>query len=408
MNDLTNTLRQRALAYHQLPKPGKLSVESSKPCATQEDLSLAYTPGVAEPVREIHTDPANAYKYTNKGNLVAVITDGSAVLGLGNMGALASKPVMEGKAVLFKRFAGIDVFDIEITAPSVEAFIETVVNIAPTFGGINLEDIAAPHCFRIEKELRERLDIPVFHDDQHGTAVVVSAALLNALELQGKSLPTARIVFLGAGAAGCACARLLKVMGASNITIVDKDGVLHSGREDLHDMNRDLAINSAARTLDEVIIAADVFIGVSAANALAPDLLKLMAPNPVVFALANPDPEILPSIAHSVRSDLLMATGRSDFPNQVNNALCFPFLFRGALDARARQITTEMQIAAAKALAELAKEPVPDEVLKAYNLKELKFGKDYIIPKPFDPRLIERIPPMVAAAWAEKAQGTSD
>lgn len=403
MNDLTNTLRQRALAYHQLPKPGKLSVESSKPCATQEDLSLAYTPGVAEPVREIHTDPANAYKYTNKGNLVAVITDGSAVLGLGNMGALASKPVMEGKAVLFKRFAGIDVFDIEITAPSVEAFIETVVNIAPTFGGINLEDIAAPHCFRIEKELRERLDIPVFHDDQHGTAVVVSAALLNALELQGKSLPTARIVFLGAGAAGCACARLLKVMGASNITIVDKDGVLHSGREDLHDMNRDLAINSAARTLDEVIIAADVFIGVSAANALAPDLLKLMAPNPVVFALANPDPEILPSIAHSVRSDLLMATGRSDFPNQVNNALCFPFLFRGALDARARQITTEMQIAAAKALAELAKEPVPDEVLKAYNLKELKFGKDYIIPKPFDPRLIERIPPMVAAAWAEKA-----
>jgi malate dehydrogenase (oxaloacetate-decarboxylating)(NADP+) len=408
MNDLTNTLKQRALAYHELPKPGKLSVESSKPCATQEDLSLAYTPGVAEPVREIYADPANAYKYTNKGNLVAVITDGTAVLGLGNMGALASKPVMEGKAVLFKRFAGIDVFDIEITAPSVEAFIETVVNIAPTFGGINLEDIAAPHCFRIEKELRERLDIPVFHDDQHGTAVIVSAALLNALELQGKSLPIAKIVFLGAGAAGCACARLLKVMGATNITMVNKDGVLHSGRADLHDMNRDLAINSAARTLDEVMIAADVFIGVSAANALAPDLLKLMAPNPVVFALANPDPEILPSIAHSIRSDLLMATGRSDFPNQVNNALCFPFLFRGALDARARQITIEMQIAAAKALAELAKEPVPDEVLKAYNLKELKFGKDYIIPKPFDPRLIERIPPMVAAAWAEKAQGTSD
>lgn len=397
-----NDLKARALAYHELPKPGKLSVESSKPCATQEDLSLAYTPGVAEPVREIHADPANAYKYTNKGNLVAVITDGTAVLGLGNMGALASKPVMEGKAVLFKRFAGIDVFDIEITAPSVEAFIETVVNIAPTFGGINLEDIAAPHCFRIEKELRERLDIPVFHDDQHGTAVIVSAALLNALELQGKALPIAKIVFLGAGAAGCACARLLKVMGATNITMVDKDGVLHSGRKDLHDMNRDLAIHSAARTLDEVMIAADVFIGVSAANALAPDLLKLMAPNPVVFALANPDPEILPFIAHAVRSDLLMATGRSDFPNQVNNALCFPFLFRGALDARAKQITTEMQIAAAKALAELAKEPVPDEVLKAYNLTELKFGKDYIIPKPFDPRLIERIPPKVAAAWSEE------
>lgn len=398
-----NDLKARALRYHELPRPGKLSVESSKPCATQEDLSLAYTPGVAEPVREIHADPANAYKYTNKGNLVAVITDGTAVLGLGNMGALASKPVMEGKAVLFKRFAGIDVFDIEINAPSVEAFIETVVNIAPTFGGINLEDIAAPHCFRIEKELRERLDIPVFHDDQHGTAVIVSAALLNALELQGKSLPMAKIIFLGAGAAGCACARLLKVMGATNITMVDKKGVLHSDRKDLHDMNCDLAINGAARTLDEVMIAADVFIGVSAANALVPDLLKLMAPNPVVFALSNPDPEILPSIAHSIRSDLLMATGRSDFPNQVNNALCFPFLFRGALDARAKQITTAMQIAAAKALAELAKEAVPEEVLKAYNLTELKFGKDYIIPKPFDPRLIGRIPPKVAAAWAEEA-----
>ncbi len=398
-----NDLKARALAYHQHPKPGKLSVESSKPCATQDDLSLAYTPGVAEPVREIHRDPANAYKYTNKGNLVAVITDGTAVLGLGNVGALASKPVMEGKAVLFKRFAGIDVFDIEISAPSVEAFIETVVNIAPTFGGINLEDIAAPHCFRIEKELRERLDIPVFHDDQHGTAVIVSAALLNALELQGKTLPAAKIVFLGAGAAGCACARLLKVMGASHITMVDKSGVLHRDRKDLHEMNRDLAINTAARTLDEVMVDADVFIGVSAANVLAPDLLKLMAPNPVVFALANPDPEILPSVAHSVRSDLLMATGRSDFPNQVNNALCFPFLFRGALDARAKQITTEMQIAAAKALAALAREPVPEEVLKAYNLTELKFGKDYIIPKLFDPRLIARIPPMVTAAWKEKA-----
>jgi malate dehydrogenase (oxaloacetate-decarboxylating)(NADP+) len=397
-----NDLKARALRYHELPKPGKLSVESSKPCVTQDDLSLAYTPGVAEPVREIHADPANAYKYTNKGNLVAVITDGTAVLGLGNMGALASKPVMEGKAVLFKRFAGIDVFDIEINAPSVEAFIETVVNIAPTFGGINLEDIAAPHCFRIEKELRERLDIPVFHDDQHGTAVIVSAALLNALELQGKSLPSAKIVFLGAGAAGCACARLLKVMGASNITMVDRSGVLHSGRKDLHEMNRDLAINGTARNLQEAMAGADVFIGVSAANALAPDLLKLMAPNPVVFALANPDPEILPSIAHAMRSDLLMATGRSDFPNQVNNALCFPFLFRGALDARAKHITTAMQIAAAKALAELAKEPVPAEVLKAYKLKELKFGKDYIIPKPFDPRLIERIPCKVAAAWVEK------
>ena len=393
-----DSLKSRALAYHEYPKPGKLSVESSKPCGTQEDLSLAYTPGVAEPVHEIHRDPENAYRYTNKGNLVAVITDGTAVLGLGNVGALAGKPVMEGKAVLFKRFAGIDVFDIEINAPSIESFIETVVNISPTFGGINLEDIAAPHCFRIEKELRERLDIPVFHDDQHGTAVIVTAALLNALEIQGKSLPAAKIVFLGAGAAGCACARLLKTMGATNITMVDKNGVLHTQRNDLHDNNRDLAASTNTRTLAEVMPDADVFIGVSAANALAPELLKLMAPNPIVFALANPDPEILPSVALAVRDDLLMATGRSDFPNQVNNVLCFPFLFRGALDARAKQITVEMQIAAAEALAELAREPVPEEVLKAYNLTELSFGKNYIIPKPFDPRLIERIPPRVAAA----------
>ncbi len=392
MEDLKNILRQAALDYHQFPKPGKLSVESSKPCATQDDLSLAYTPGVAEPVREIHRDPANAYKYTNKGNLVAVITDGTAVLGLGDMGALASKPVMEGKAVLFKRFAGIDVFDIEITAPSIEAFIETVVNIAPTFGGINLEDIAAPHCFRIEKELRERLDIPVFHDDQHGTAVIVSAALLNALELQGKQIDTAKIVFLGAGAAGCSCAKLLKLMGAKNITMVDKSGVLDTSRQDLHDNNRDLAIApSSHKTLADVMPEADVFIGVSAANTLSVDLVKVMAANPIVFALANPDPEILPTLAHAVRSDLLMATGRSDFPNQVNNGLCFPYLFRGALDARAKQITDEMKIAAAHALAQLAREPVPIATLKAYNLKELSFGKEYIIPKPFDERLLARV-----------------
>ena len=393
-----DSLKSRALAYHEHPKPGKLSVDSSKPCLTQEDLSLAYTPGVAAPVLEIHDDPEAAYRYTNKGNLVAVITDGTAVLGLGNVGPLAGKPVMEGKAVLFKRFAGIDVFDIEVNAPNVESFIETVVNIAPTFGGINLEDIAAPHCFHIEKELRRRLDIPVFHDDQHGTAVIVAAALINAMEIQQKSIAQVKIVFLGAGAAGCACARLLKTLGAINITMVDKDGVLHSGRADLHEINRDLAVDTDKRTLAEVMPGADVFIGVSAANALAPELLKLMASRPVVFALANPDPEILPSLAHAVRDDLVMATGRSDFPNQVNNALCFPFLFRGALDARAKQITVEMQIAAAQALAELAREPVPTEVLKAYNLDELTFGKDYIIPKPFDPRLIERIPPRVAAA----------
>jgi len=392
-------LKQAALDYHQFPKPGKLSVESSKPCATQEDLSLAYTPGVAEPVREINRDPANAYKYTNKGNLVAVITDGTAVLGLGNMGALASKPVMEGKAILFKRFADIDVFDIEITAPSVEAFIETVVNIAPTFGGINLEDIAAPHCFRIEKELRERLDIPVFHDDQHGTAVIVAAALSNALEIQGKTLASAKIVFLGAGAAGCSCARLLKLMGATNITMVDKSGVLNTARSDLHDNNRHLAVApTAAKSLADVMPNADVFVGVSAANTLAPELLLLMAPNPVVFALANPDPEIHPSLAHSVRDDILMATGRSDFPNQVNNALCFPYLFRGALDAKAKQITDEMQIAAALALAALARQPVPADVLKAYHLTSLSFGKDYIIPKPFDARLLKVVSGAVADA----------
>jgi malate dehydrogenase (oxaloacetate-decarboxylating)(NADP+) len=398
-------LKARALQYHQFPKPGKLSVESSKPCATQQDLSLAYTPGVAEPVREINRDANEAYKYTNKGNLVAVITDGTAVLGLGNMGALASKPVMEGKAVLFKRFADIDVFDIEVNAPSVESFIETVVNIAPTFGGINLEDIAAPHCFRIEKELRERLDIPVFHDDQHGTAVIVGAALLNALALQGKKLDEARIVFLGAGAAGCACARLLKVMGAKHLVMVDRSGVLKADRSDLHDMNRDLATSRDVNSLAEAMVDADVFIGVSAANTLAPELLKVMAPKPVVFALANPDPEILPALAHAVRDDILMATGRSDFPNQVNNALCFPYLFRGALDARAKQITIGMQVAAAEALAEIAREPVPQEVLDAYQLKALSFGKEYIIPKPFDPRLMKRVSERVAqAARAEAAQ----
>ncbi len=395
-------LKKRALDYHQFPIPGKLSVESSKPCATQDDLSLAYTPGVAEPVREIFTDPKNAYKYTNKGNLVAVITDGTAVLGLGNMGALASKPVMEGKAVLFKRFAGIDVFDIEVNAKTPDEFIETVVNIAPTFGGINLEDIAAPHCFYIENELKKRLDIPVFHDDQHGTAVIVAAALLNALELQGKTLATAKIVFLGAGAAGCSCAKLLKRMGAANITMTDRSGILDTNRSDLHDNNRELAVApSNAKELADVMPEADVFIGVSAKNALEPSLIKLMAKNPIIFALANPDPEVLPSVAHAIRDDILMATGRSDFPNQVNNALCFPYLFRGALDAKAKQITEEMKIAAAHALSELAREPVPADVLQAYNLTELTFGKDYIIPKPFDQRLLARVAGAVAKAANE-------
>ncbi len=395
-------LKKRALNYHQFPVPGKLSVESSKPCATQDDLSLAYTPGVAEPVREINADPANAYKYTNKGNLVAVITDGTAVLGLGNMGALASKPVMEGKAVLFKRFAGIDVFDIEINAKTPDEFIQTVVNIAPTFGGINLEDIAAPHCFYIENELKKRLDIPVFHDDQHGTAVIVAAALLNALELQGKTLPTAKIVFLGAGAAGCSCAKLLKLMGATNVTMVDRKGVLDVERADLHENNRELAVQpTSAKTLADVMPDCDVFIGVSAKNALDATLIKSMAKNPIIFALANPDPEVLPSVAHAIRDDILMATGRSDFPNQVNNALCFPYLFRGALDAKATKITEKMKIAAAHALSELAREPVPADVLQAYNLQALEFGKNYIIPKPFDKRLLARISGAVAIAAIE-------
>ena len=392
-------LKKQALDYHQFPKPGKLSVESSKPCATQDDLSLAYTPGVAVPVIEIRDNPENAYKYTNKGNLVAVITDGTAVLGLGNTGALASKPVMEGKAVLFKRFADIDVFDIEVNAATPDEFIQTVVNIAPTFGGINLEDIAAPHCFYIEKTLKERLDIPVFHDDQHGTAVIVAAALLNALKLQEKTIDNVRIVFLGAGAAGCSCAKLLKLMGAENITMVDRKGIIDTNRKDLHSNNRDLAIQpSSNKTLGDAMQDADVFIGVSAKNALDANLIKGMASKPVIFALANPDPEVLPSVAHAIRDDIIMATGRSDYPNQVNNALCFPYLFRGALDAKATEITEEMKIAAAQALSALTHEPVPKSVLEAYNLTELSFGPDYIIPKPFDQRLLEKVSSAVKAA----------
>ena len=393
-------LKSRALAYHEFPTPGKISVESSKPCATQADLSLAYTPGVAEPVRAIAEDPANAYRYTNKGNLVAVITDGTAILGLGNLGPLASKPVMEGKGILFKRFAGIDVFDIEVAAPSVASFIETVVNIAPTFGGINLEDIAAPHCFEIEEALKARLDIPVFHDDQHGTAVVMCAGLLNALEVQDKRLDEIRLVCLGAGAAGLACMRLLIAMGGNkaNMTLVDSKGVIHSGRTDLNAHKQEFARTTEQRTLAEAMTGADVFIGVSGPNLVSGDMVKSMAARPILFAMANPDPEITPAEVHAAREDALMATGRSDYPNQVNNVLGFPYIFRGTFDARAKAITQPMMIAAAKALAALAREPVPAEVLAAYNLEQLAFGRDYIIPKPFDPRLIERIPQAVAAA----------
>jgi len=378
-----------ALDYHEFPKPGKLSVEPSKGCESADELSLAYTPGVAVPVKEIVKDPKNAYRYTNKGNLVAVITDGTAVLGLGNVGALAGKPVMEGKGVLFKRFANIDVYDIEINCDDPDQFIQTVVNISPTFGGINLEDIAAPHCFYIEEELKKRLDIPVFHDDQHGTAVIVAAGLKNALEIQKKLIEKVKIVFLGAGAAGCSCARLLKKMGAKNILLVDRKGVLSKNRKDLNKYNQDLAVDTKSITLEEAMHETDVFIGVSGANLIHKDHILSMAKNPIIFALANPDPEILPSAAHQIRDDIIMATGRSDFPNQVNNVLGFPFLFRGALDAKAKTISDNMLIAAATALAKLTKEPVPKKVLDAYHLNELAFGPDYFIPKPFDPRLID-------------------
>ena len=395
--------KQAALDYHELPRPGKIGISITKPCLSQEDLSLAYTPGVAEPVRAIATDPEAAYRYTAKGNLVAVITDGSAVLGLGKVGALAGKPVMEGKGVLFKKFANIDVFDIEVDARSPEAFIETVVAIAPTFGGINLEDIAAPHCFMIEEELIRRLDIPVFHDDQHGTAIIVTAGLLNALELQGKTLAESRIVCLGAGAAAIASMHLLLGLGArkENIALVDRSGVIHSGRDDLNVYKREFATDTAKRTLADAMQGADVFIGLSGPDLVTAEMLAVMAAKPVIFALSNPDPEVSPELAHTVRNDLIMATGRSDYPNQVNNVLGFPFIFRGALDVRATRINQAMQIAAVHALCALAREPVPAEVLGAYKLQHLEFGPEYIMPKPLDPRLIDYVPPAVARAAVE-------
>ncbi len=395
--------KQAALDYHAYPEPGKISVAISKPCATQYDLGLAYTPGVAEPVRAIAADPDAAYRYTIKGNLVAVITDGTAVLGLGNTGALAGKPVMEGKGILFKKFADINVFDIEVDADTPEDFIDTVSRIAPTFGGINLEDIAAPHCFEIERVLSERLDIPVFHDDQHGTAVIIAAGLLNAFELQGKQVEHAKIVCLGAGAAGIASMRLLVALGAQleNIRLVDRGGVIHDGRDDLNIYKQEFATTTEDRTLADAMVGADVIIGLSGPNLVSPEMVATMANSPIVFALSNPDPEIDPAIALAVRSDLIMATGRSDYPNQVNNVLGFPFIFRGALDVRATAINQQMLIAAVKALAALTREPVPQEVLVAYNLEHLSFGPEYIIPTPLDPRLIDRIPPAVAQAAVE-------
>ncbi|EGR0637140.1 malate dehydrogenase [Vibrio vulnificus] len=393
-------LRQQALDYHALPTAGKIAVALTKPAETAKDLALAYSPGVAEPVREIAQNPDNVYKYTSKGNMVAVISNGTAILGLGNLGPLASKPVMEGKALLFKRFAGLDSIDIEVKHRTIDEFVDTVANIADTFGGINLEDIKAPDCFEIEKRLIERCDVPVFHDDQHGTAIVTAAGMLNAIELQGKKLNECTIVCLGAGAAAVACMELLIKCGAmrEKIYMLDRKGVIHTRRDDLNEYKQLFANNTDKRTLEDVISGADLFLGVSGPNLMPAEALKLMADKPVVFACSNPDPEIKPELAHEVRSDLIMGTGRSDYPNQVNNVLCFPFIFRGALDVRASEINDEMKLAAVEAIRQLAKEPVPEAVLKAAGVESLSFGSQYIIPKPMDSRLLPRVAKAVAQA----------
>ena len=392
--------KQAALDYHAQPKPGKISIELTTAAATQNDLALAYSPGVAEPVKAIAENPELAYEYTAKGNLVAVISNGTAILGLGDLGPLASKPVMEGKALLFKRFAGIDSVDIEVDTKDPQALIETVALIANTFGGINLEDIKAPECFEIEKALIERCDVPVFHDDQHGTAIVTAAGMLNALEIQGKTLAEAKIVCLGAGSAAVACMRLLRSLGAqkNNVTMIDRRGVIYTGREGLNEFKEEFAHGTADRSLADAIEGADVFVGLSGANLLSPELLKTMAPKPIVFACSNPDPEISPALANAARDDLIMATGRSDYPNQVNNVLGFPFIFRGALDVRATRINEEMKIAAVNAIRDLAKLPVPQSVLDACGVENLEFGAGYIIPKPMDSRLLGDVSAAVAQA----------
>ena len=394
---------EEALSYHIEPAPGKFEITPSVPMTTQRDLSLAYSPGVAVPCERIHESPETAYDYTNKGNLVAVISNGTAVLGLGNLGALASKPVMEGKAVLFKRFADVNSIDIELDTEDPDAFVNAVRLMGPTFGGINLEDIKAPECFIIEQRLKDEMDIPVFHDDQHGTAVICAAGLINALHLSGKKIEDCRIVLNGAGAAGIACIELLKTMGAKhdNCIVCDTKGVIYQGRtEGMNQWKSAHAANTDLRRLDEAMVGADVFLGVSAKGAVTPAMLESMADDPVIFAMANPDPEITPEEAHAVRADAIVATGRSDYPNQVNNVLGFPYLFRGALDIHARAINDEMKIACAEALAALARQDVPDEVAIAYG-KKLTFGRDYIIPTPFDPRLIYTIPPAVAKAGSD-------
>ena len=399
----TKITDQEALDFHTRGQPGKIALPATKPLTTQRDLSLAYSPGVAVPCLEIEKNPDTAYDYTSKGNMVAVISNGTAVLGLGNIGALASKPVMEGKAVLFKKFANIDVFDIEINETDVDKLVDIIASLEPTFGGINLEDIKAPECFEIEQELIKRCNIPVFHDDQHGTAIVTAAGMLNAIEIQGKNIESAKIVCMGAGAAAVACMELLIKCGAQRerIYMLDRKGVIHTRREDLTEHKRLFANNTDKRTLEDVMEGADIFVGVSGPDVLPPETLALMGPNPIVFACSNPDPEIKPELAHEVRNDLIMATGRSDYPNQVNNVLCFPFIFRGALDVRATAINDEMKVAAVEALRAITKEPVPESVLAASNSKSLTFGKEYIIPKPMDPRLCERIASAVSKAAIE-------
>jgi len=393
--------REEALAYHSRGRKGKIEVVPSKPCRTQEDLSLAYSPGVAEPCLEIAADPETVYEYTAKGNLVAVISNGTAVLGLGNIGPLAAKPVMEGKGVLFKRFADIDVFDVEVDATEPAAFIDTVARIAPTFGGINLEDIKAPECFEIEEELKRRLKIPVFHDDQHGTAIISAAALLNALEIAGKEISEVKVVFLGAGASAIACARLYLSYGVKkeNLRMVDKSGVIYAGRPaDMNPYKAQFAVETRERTLTDALDGADVLVGLSSKGLVSGEMLKKMARNPIVFALANPEPEITPEEAKAARPDVIMATGRSDYPNQVNNVLGFPFIFRGALDVRATEINEAMKKAASQALAALAKMDVPDSVSKAYGGEVFRFGREYLIPKPFDFRVLLWVAPAVAEA----------
>ena len=395
---------QEALQFHAQGRPGKLAIQATKPMATQRDLSLAYSPGVAVPVLAISEDPSRAFDYTVKGNMVAVITNGTAILGLGNLGALAAKPVMEGKAVLFKRFADIDSIDLEVATEDPQEFVDAVKFLGPTFGGINLEDIKAPECFIIEERLRELMDIPVFHDDQHGTAIIAIAGMINAMKLTGRDVKSTRLVCNGAGAAGIACLDLLKFMGFTpeNILLCDTKGVIYRGRTSgMNQWKSAHAVETDKRSLADAMQGADIFFGLSAKGALTPDMVKSMAPNPIIFAMANPDPEITPEEAHAVRDDAIVATGRSDYPNQINNVLGFPYIFRGALDVRATTINMEMKVAAANALAELAREDVPDDVAAAYQGARPRFGREYLIPAPFDPRLISVIPAAVAKAAME-------